>query len=149
MDVALTPVRDRPSFEYRVREGDYILFARASAGQQATSLLRVLLNLQGPPLVIDQPEDDLDSQVMLEVVEQIWRAKTSRQIIFASHNANLVVNGDAELVVCCDYRMAGDHSSGTIKERGAIDVESVRKEIIQVMDGGEDAFKLRRDKYGF
>ena len=60
-----------------------------------------------------------------------------------------VVNGDAELVVCCDYRVAGDHSRGHIKCRGAIDVGQVRKEIIQVMDGGEDAFKLRRDKYGF
>jgi len=45
---------------------------------------------------------------MLEIVAQIWNAKQKRQIIFASHNANLVVNGDAELVVWCDYRTTGD-----------------------------------------
>jgi hypothetical protein len=79
----------------------------------------------------------------------IWEAKTRRQIIFTSHNANLVVNGDAELVVCCDYRIAGDYSRGRISHEGAIDITEIRDTIKIVMEGGEKAFKLRLDKYGF
>ena len=75
LDLAVTEVEDVPTFEYRQREGDYINFADASAGQQATALLRVLLHQQGPPLIIDQPEEDLDNQVILEVAEEIWVAK--------------------------------------------------------------------------
>lgn len=149
LDLSLMALGDQPVFEYRTKEGEYIEFADASAGQQATALLRVLLNQGGPPLIIDQPEDDLDSQVILEVVDQIREAKHGRQLIFSSHNANLVVNGDAELVVCCDYRKAGDHSGGKIKYEGAIDIPKVRDEITVVMEGGEKAFRLRKDKYGF
>jgi chromosome segregation protein len=149
LELSLAGLDDHPVFEYRTREGEYIDFSDASAGQQATALLRVLLNQPGAPLVIDQPEDDLDSQVLLEIVDLIWKAKERRQLIFASHNANLVVNGDAELVVCCDYREAGDHSAGEIKLEGAIDIPGVRNEITVVMEGGEKAFRLRKEKYGF
>lgn len=142
-------LEDEPVFEYRARETEYIPFNEASAGQQATALLHVLLNQEGPPLIIDQPEDDLDNKVMEEVVRELWRAKSQRQLIFASHNANLVVNGDAELVVCCDYRVAGEQSGGHVKLQGAIDIPEVNAEITAVMEGGRAAFKLRREKYGF
>jgi type III restriction enzyme len=99
--------------------------------------------------LIDQPEEDLDNPVMQEIVEQIWVAKQKRQLIFVSHNANLVVNGDAELVAWCDYRKAGDQSGGKIAGEGAIDIPDVREAIKQIMEGGEAAFNLRREKYGF
>ena len=149
LDLCVVPIDDQPQFEYRLRESDYIAFADASAGQQATALLWALLNQNGPPLLIDQPEDDLDNQVVLRVVEQIWRAKERRQLIFTSHNANVVVNGDADLVVCCDYRVEGEQAGGRIKYQGAIDVPEVRDEIATVMEGGRAAFRLRKDKYGF
>jgi type III restriction enzyme len=149
LTLALSPVADHPKFEYQTKEDTYIEFAAASAGQQATALLGVLLAQPGPPLIIDQPEDDLDSEVILEVVEQIWTAKRHRQLIFTSHNANLVVNGDAELVVHCDYRVRGEQSRGEIKGQGAIDLPAIREAIVRVMDGGEKAFRLRADKYGF
>ena len=91
----------------------------------------------------------MDNPVVLEVVEQIWDAKNGRQLIFTSHNANLVVNGDAELVVWCDHRIAGDHSAGKVEGEGAIDIPRICDAIKQVMEGGEKAFKLRKDKYGF
>jgi type III restriction enzyme len=138
-----------PHFEYRQREDAYINFREASAGQQATALLRVLLNQEGPPLIIDQPEDDLDNQVVLEIVSELWKAKMKRQLIFSSHNANLVVNGDADLVIICDYRTMSDQSGGRIKDQGAIDVEKIRREITVVMEGGREAFRLRKEKYGF
>jgi chromosome segregation protein len=149
LELELVPLDDRPVFEYATKPGEFIPFRKASPGQQATALLRVLLAQPGPPLVIDQPEDDLDSQVVLQVAERIWSAKTQRQLIFASHNANLVVNGDAELVICCDYRAAADESGGQIKLEGAIDVPVVREEITKVMEGGEKAFRMRQQKYGF
>lgn len=149
LEVSLQRLEDDPEFEYRARENQYIPFANASAGQQATALLKALLNQPGPPLIIDQPEEDLDNPVMQEVVGQIWRAKKSRQLILSSHNANLVVNGDAELVVWCDYRTAGAQSVGKISGTGAIDVPVICDAIKQVMEGGEAAFKLRKEKYGF
>lgn len=126
-----------------------IPFAEASAGQQATALLTVLLNQPGAPLIIDQPEDDIDNRAIDDIIKNIWKAKRHRQLIFTSHNANLVVNGDTELVVCCDYRESGSQTQGIIKAEGAIDSTAVRKEITSVMEGGEKAFKLRKDKYGF
>ena len=149
LSLALTPIASVPVYEFRAREGDYIPFQNASAGQQATALLKTLLNQPGPPLIIDQPEEDLDNPVMLEIVTQLWSAKQLRQIVFASHNANLVVNGDSELVAWFDYRTAGDQSRGTIKGVGAIDVPDAREAIKRIMEGGEAAFRLRREKYGF
>ena len=149
LTISLVQIASVPVFEYRSREGEYIPFDNASAGQQATALLKTLLNQPGPPLIIDQPEEDLDNPVILEIVEQVWSAKQQRQLIFASHNANLVVNGDAELVVWCDHRTLGDQSRGKVAGEGAIDVPDVRDAIKSIMEGGEEAFNLRKEKYGF
>jgi chromosome segregation protein len=149
LELALTSLDDKTTFEYQTKEQEYIPFENASAGQQATALLMTLLNQAGPPLVIDQPEDDLDNQIIFEIVKRVWKAKTRRQLIFSSHNANLVVNGDSELVVWCDYRVAGDFSRGQIASEGAIDIPKIREIIKSIMEGGEKAFKLRLDKYGF
>jgi type III restriction enzyme len=149
IDLFLIELDDLPLFEYRTREGEYIDFNDASAGQQATALMHVLLNQEGPPLIIDQPEEDLDNQMISEIAALVCKAKKNRQVIFTSHNANIVVNGDGELVVCCDYKVTGDQSKGEVKKEGAIDIPDIRTEITKVMEGGEKAFKLRRDKYGF
>ena len=149
INLYLIQLGDIPVFEYRTREGEYIDFADASAGQQATSLIHILLNQEGPPLIIDQPEDDLDNQMVSEIAELICQSKKKRQLIFTSHNANIVVNGDAELVACCDYKILGDQSNGEIKREGAIDIDEIRNEITKIMEGGEKAFRLRKEKYGF
>jgi chromosome segregation protein len=140
-----------PEFYYTTNNklGDVIPFSEASAGQQATALLTVLLNQSGIPLLIDQPEDDIDNRAIEQIIRNIWEAKKNRQLVFTSHNANLVVNGDAELVVCCDYKDSTSQTRGTVKEEGAIDKKVIRGEITSVMEGGEKAFKLRKDKYGF
>ncbi len=140
-----------PEFYYRTNNqlDDVIPFAAASAGQQATALLTVLLNQPGMPLLIDQPEDDIDNRAIDQIIKNIWDAKKKRQLVFTSHNANLVVNGDAELVICCDYKDSNSQTRGIIKVEGAIDTRAVKNEITSVMEGGEKAFKLRKDKYGF
>lgn len=149
LDLSLIDLSDKPQFEYRAKEGEYIPFASASAGQQASALLSTLLAHSGSPLVIDQPEDDLDSDTVQQIVTKIWQSKNRRQLIFSSHNANLVVNGDADLVLGCAYVNTGDQSAGHVKVQGAIDVLAVREEITAVMEGGEKAFRLRKEKYGF
>ena len=88
-------------------------------------------------------------KIINEIVETLWQAKKHRQVIFASHNANLVVNGDGELIISCDYRTSATESGGQIKITGAIDVPEINLEITDVMEGGADAFKLRQQKYGF
>lgn len=140
-----------PEFKYTTNKqfGETIKFDQASAGQQATALLNVLLNQPGIPLLIDQPEDDIDNRAINEVVKNIWIAKQKRQLVFTSHNANLVVNGDAELVICCAYEDTNSQTKGKIKHKGAIDNTDIRKEMTSVMEGGEKAFKLRKAKYGF
>jgi type III restriction enzyme len=149
--LSVTELQFNPIFQYctNVTTSEYIAFADASAGQQATALLTVLLNQPGAPLIIDQPEDDVDSKMIQEIVRQIWKAKTRRQLVFSSHNANFVVNGDAELVICCDYIRSGDQTGGQIKATGAIDIANIKDEITLVTEGGKDAFKLRKEKYGF
>lgn len=149
LDLSLTPLTDQPEFKYRSKEDEYIPFSSASAGQQASALLTTLLAQDGMPLIIDQPEDDLDSDSVQKIVSKIWESKGRRQIIFSSHNANLVVNGDADLVLVCAYAATGDQSAGLIKAEGAIDMANVRLEITTVMEGGEKAFRLRKEKYGF
>ncbi|MCC7027015.1 MAG: hypothetical protein IT265_08670 [Saprospiraceae bacterium] len=151
LNLATKEIEFNPIFHYTTNSqmGDVIPFSEASAGQQATALLTVLLNQPGTPLIIDQPEDDIDNRAIEDIIKNIWAAKKKRQLVFTSHNANLVVNGDAELVVCCDYREAGSQTRGVIKAEGAIDYKIVRDEITSVMEGGEKAFRLRKDKYGF
>ncbi|MGQ2914561.1 TrlF family AAA-like ATPase [Microbacterium aurantiacum] len=149
LDLSLVELADTPEFEYRAKDAEYIPFASASAGQQASALLATLLAQNGSPLIIDQPEDDLDSDTVQKIVGKIWQSKNRRQLIFSSHNANLVVNGDADLVLVCAYVNVGDQSAGHIKTEGAIDVDAVRSEITAVMEGGEKAFRLRKEKYGF
>jgi chromosome segregation protein len=148
LDLLLFDLRDLPVFQYQVRQDDFLPFEIASPGQQATALLSILLLQDGPPLLIDQPEDDLNMKIINDIVETLWKAKTHRQVIFASHNANLVVNGDAEFIICCDYRTTATESGGQIKCMGAIDVPEINREIAEVMEGGIEAFKLRYQKYG-
>lgn len=151
LELSVTELEVNPAFLYCTNKetDEYIAFADASAGQQATALLTVLLNQSGAPLIIDQPEDDIDSKMSADIVQRIWEAKSRRQLLFASHNANFVVNGDAELVMCCDYVRAGDQTGGEIKAVGAIDNRVIRDEITTVTEGGKAAFKLRKEKYGF
>jgi type III restriction enzyme len=151
LNLSVAELEFNPVFQYCTNKdtSEYIEFTDASAGQQATALLTVLLNQPGAPLIIDQPEDDVDSKMSPAIVEQIWGAKSHRQLIFASHNANFVVNGDAELVICCDYVRAGDQTGGQVKAMGAIDNTSIKDEITMVTEGGKQAFKLRMEKYGF
>ena len=147
-------IHDRIEFEFKrgiKADGteNFVPFISASPGQQATCLLETLLSQDGAPLLIDQPEEDLDNEQIQSVSERIMTTKSLRQLLFVSHNANVVVNGDSELVACFKYRDQNDNSAGLISPVGSIDCEPVRETITSVMEGGKRAFELRREKYGF
>lgn len=132
--------KPRPNI-IQLRNGREIDFLQASQGERATTILTILMSQNSGPLLIDQPEEDLDNNVINDIVKATRSAKDNRQLIFATHNANLVVNGDAELVI--------DLMAGKIFSQGAIDSQAVRKSITKTMEGGKDAFELRRKKYNF
>ena len=123
-----------------------ISFEKASEGQRAAALLFMLLEQPGGPLIIDQPEGDLDNRIITELTDVLHSAKQKRQLIFASHNANIVVNGSSELVGYLDVDAAG---SRNIECAGAIDKPEICEKITLTMEGGEKAFRDRQDKYGY
>lgn len=123
-----------------------------STGQKATAVLLLLLLDSDAPLVVDQPEDDLDNRFITEsVVPKMREEKRRRQFVFATHNANIPVLGDAELIVGLAARNSGAQANGalTAKHMGAIDARGVRELVEEVLEGGRRAFELRRQKYGF
>jgi type III restriction enzyme len=123
-----------------------IAFEKASEGQRAAALLFMLLEQGGGPLIVDQPEGDLDNKIVSELAEKLHTAKQRRQIFFASHNANIVVNGSSELVLAMDTT---SDARRAVACSGAIDRDDVCRKITETMEGGEKAFRDRKDKYGY
>ncbi|MFZ5723351.1 MAG: TrlF family AAA-like ATPase [Pseudomonadota bacterium] len=113
---------------------------RASAGQKTSAILSFLLAHGDEPLLLDQPEDDLDNALVSElVVQQIRGNKSRRQIIVVTHNPNIVVNGDAELVL----PMAFAGGQIQLNDAGGLQERAVRQRICDIMEGGRDAFRQR------
>lgn len=127
-------------------DGRKISFEKASEGQRAAALLFMLLEQPGGPLLVDQPEGDLDNKVISDLTGKLHEAKQRRQIFFASHNANIVVNGSSELVSCLEMKNDGKRQ---FECAGAIDKIEICKTITATMEGGEQAFKDRQNKYGY
>jgi ATPase subunit of ABC transporter with duplicated ATPase domains len=119
-----------------------------SKGQKATALLLLLLSAAQGTLIIDQPEDDLDNRFIYEgVVKRLRQLKGVRQVIVATHNANVPVLGDAELLVVLD----GDGEHGYLVQDGvgSLDDPSIRRLVEDVLEGGQAAFTARQHLYGF
>lgn len=127
--------------------GEYKRMENLSKGQQCTAVLNVLLYDNKDPLIIDQPEDNLDNSFIAEnLINTIRGNKIKRQYIFATHNANIPVFGDAELIIA----MEEDDGKGKISNGGigSVDRSCVKEKVIQILEGGEAAFKMREQKYG-
>ena len=123
-----------------------------STGQKATAVLLLLLLESDAPLIVDQPEDDLDNRFITEsIIPRMREEKRRRQFIFSTHNANVPVLGDAEMIL--GLTAAGGPAGVTARiapeHIGSIDVRDVRKLIEEVLEGGKEAFERRRRKYGF
>ena len=127
---------------------NYKTLDKLSTGQQCTAILHLLLLQNSDPLIMDQPEDNLDNAFIAErIVCELRSAKLDRQFIFATHNANIPVFGDAEWIgVVQSY---DNQASLPSESQGAIDVPNIRDMAAKILEGGKIAFEQRRAKYGF
>ena len=123
---------------------DFQSIGKASAGQRAAAMLAFLLAHGSEPLVLDQPEDDLDNHLIYGlVVQQIRSIKRHRQLIIVTHNPNIVVNGDAEYIHVLDF-----NDQCYVKQTGSLQDQAMREEVCQVMEGGQEAFDRRYQRLG-
>ncbi|MEI6259341.1 MAG: phosphoesterase [Deltaproteobacteria bacterium] len=125
---------------------------KLSTGQKATAVLLLLLLESNAPLVVDHPEDDLDNRFITEgVVPKMRQEKRRRQFIFATHNANIPVLGDAELIVGLSAVGEAEHGRASLNSEnmGSIDTPIVSELVKEILEGGQEAFETRRLKYGF
>ena len=124
---------------------DWTPIQQGSQGQRASALLAFLLSFGEGPLVLDQPEDDLDNKLISElVVAQIRANKMRRQLLIVTHNPNVVVNGDAELVTVMDYGSGQCYVRGY----GGLQENVIQEEVCAVMEGGRDALARRWARLG-
>ena len=116
-----------------------------SDGQRHTILLTVaMLAESNVPLVIDQPEDDLDNAFIFSSIVTTLRAiKERRQVILVTHNANIAVLGDSELIL----PMCRESDCGKIKDRGSIDTDATKRYVLDILEGGSAAFLRRKEMY--
>ncbi len=112
---------------------------QGSPGQKSAALLAFILAYGDEPLLLDQPEDDLDNNLIYSlIVQAIKSTKTRRQIIVVTHNANIVVNGDSEMVHCLEVAAGQSHLNSD-----SLQSEAIRKRICDTMEGGKKAFEQR------
>ncbi len=126
----------------------YKALEKLSTGQQCTAILHLLLLDNRDPLIMDQPEDNLDNAFIADrIVRELRQAKTERQFIFATHNANIPVFGDAEWIGV----FSADESHGSLEPsaQGSIDVPAIRDSVATILEGGREAFMQRKAKYEF
>ena len=122
---------------------DYKSAACLSTGQRCTTILPILLLESDRPLLIDQPEDNLDNAFIFEtIVKSVRAAKMHRQLIFITHNPNIPVLGEAERV----FVLTSDGRQGSVIQQGTVD--DVKERIELLLEGGRDAFLQRKIKYG-
>ncbi|RLG55823.1 MAG: chromosome segregation protein SMC, partial [Candidatus Hydrothermarchaeota archaeon] len=140
---ALFP-EDKIVIKLRV-DNDYKDIEKLSDGQKATALLLLLFAQEDRILILDQPEEDLDNRFIYEDVVKILRGyKSKRQFVIATHNANIPVIGDSEQIIVLESE------SGACKviDTGSVDKKHIRNHVKKIMEGGEEAFRLRAEKYG-
>jgi DNA repair ATPase RecN len=135
---------DLPSVEIDLGAGEWRTVLDVSPGQRATALLALALAAGSEPVVIDQPEDDLDNRfISQEIVPALIETCQRRQVIVATHNANIPVLGDAELFVAFDA--TADRSR--VLAAGGLESSEVTAVARQILEGGEEAFQARRRRY--
>ncbi|MBP85191.1 MAG: hypothetical protein CMJ64_00480 [Planctomycetaceae bacterium] len=134
---------DLPCIE--LKDGDeYKELASLSTGQRCTTILPILLMESDNPLLIDQPEDNLDNRFIYEtIVESVRKVKQARQLIFVTHNPNIPVLGDAEHVFVLQSN--GEHA----RKLNEGTVDECKEDVVELLEGGEEAFKQRRKRYAY
>lgn len=139
---------DLPEFRLRIKgekgiEDNYRTSDELSMGQRCTAVLPIIFAVSTNPLIIDQPEDNLDNKYISGNIHHIIKKqKEKRQLIFITHNPNIPVLSESEQNIFLNYeRKSSINSTGT--------VDSVKTEIVNLLEGGEEAFQFRRKTYGY
>ena len=142
-ELEIVPQYDLPKIELNDNE-IYKTTETLSTGQKCNTILPILLLESDRPLMIDQPEDNLDNGfVHGTIVETILRVKQTRQLVFVTHNPNIPVLADAERILV----LSSDGQHGTVKNTGNVD--ECKSDIVTLLEGGEDAFKKRKNRYAY
>jgi len=116
------------------------LIEKGSPGQKTAALLAFILSYGDEPLLLDQPEDDLDNELIYDlIVQQLRKTKSTRQVIVVTHNANIVVNGDAEMVLPLEVA----EGQTRVPQASSIQKKEIREAICDILEGGEEAFEQR------
>lgn len=134
---------DLPKIELNDHES-YKTTETLSTGQKCNTILPILLLESDRPLMIDQPEDNLDNGfVHSTIVESIIRVKQTRQLVFVTHNPNIPVLSDADRLLVLE----SDGQHGHVRNAG--DVDECKNDIVSLLEGGEEAFKKRKNRYSY
>jgi ABC-type lipoprotein export system ATPase subunit len=142
-DLETVELADLPRIELN-DNGEYKESKALSTGQKCTTILPILLLDSDRPLLIDQPEDNLDNRFVFEcIVGSIHQVKAKRQLIFVTHNPNIPVLGDAERVLVLD----SNGSSARLARCGGVD--ECKDDIVTLLEGGEEAFRQRLSRYAY
>jgi ABC-type cobalamin/Fe3+-siderophores transport system ATPase subunit len=142
-EVIASPVED--SIELSLLDGDeYKSTERMSTGQRCTVVLPILLAQRERALIVDQPEDHLDNAFIVETVIKAIRSRgDDAQLVFSTHNPNIPVLGDADLVVL----LGSDGTRGFVQHEGSLEHPATVDAISTVMEGGREAFEKRAAFY--
>ena len=142
-DLETVELIDLPKIELNDR-GNYKETSALSTGQKCNTILPILLLDSDNPLLIDQPEDNLDNSFVFNtVVKNLRQVKQRRQLIFVTHNPNIPVLGEAEKVIVLD----SNGTSAFKKDEGTVD--HCKDDIVTLLEGGEEAFKQRKARYSY
>lgn len=140
---------DRPVIRYNVgtkERPNYMTISKVSTGQKCTAMLILALSDGRMPILIDQPEDSLDIRGIWEDMCQKLRVgKDSRQFIFTTHNSSVAVASDTDKFTI----LTADGEKGEVVFSGSLDLKSVRKEVVEYLEGGDKAYILKMLKYNF
>lgn len=143
-DLQTVNLPDLPEISYMVEPEKYKPLNQLSVGTKSTVVVSIAMVEGNTPLIIDQPEDSLDTEfIYKEVVKKLRQQKESRQFIFSTHNPNILMAGDADL----SYILTATSEKGSVKSSGGIDHLDTNKLIVLHLEGGTEAFQLRARKY--
>lgn len=139
-DIPIVRLNDRPKESTLNKE-----LSKLSPGQRCSAILPIILLTGNNPLIIDQPEDNLDNRLIRQVIVNVLASiKLKRQVIIATHNANLPVLGDAEQIIAL---RAIEDDMCEFEAVGSLDNGEVVKNITEIMEGGREAFQFRQTIY--
>ena len=144
-EIELLLPEDEIEVQYKATDtSSWKSLSTASAGQKTTAILTFILSYGYTPLILDQPEDDLDNRIVYDlIVDRLKKAKEKRQLIVVTHNANIPVNGDAEYIISMDT----ESEKLKVLAEGTVENVAIKREICDVMEGSEKAFKMRSKRY--